>query len=114
MINYAALLKNSDFYFLQRTRASGQWCSRDSVPPFVPLAEAHEGLNLELWSHAGTYGRTLEQQGGDLVEGAVGATPEELAAHARDQAQPAINAADGASDLIDTQHPIIYCKFKYY
>lgn len=114
MINRAALAVGSDFYNLQRTRASGGWCSRDSVPAFVPLAEAHEGLNFELYSHTGAYSRTLDQRGGDLVEGAVGPTPEDLAARARDAALPAINAADAASELIDTEHPIPYCKFRYY
>lgn len=63
---------------------------------------------------AGAYSRTLDQRGGDLVEGAVGPTPGDLAARARDAALPAINAAEAASELIDIEHPIPYCKFRYY
>jgi hypothetical protein len=103
LISWVAAIKASEERFLVR-----------APQPRIADKGFDEGLNLELFSHAGTYGRTLEQVGGNLVEGAVGPTPGYLAAAARDAAETAINAADDASERIDTDHPIPYCNFKYF
>lgn len=54
---------------------------------------------------------------GNLVEGAVGATPDELGAAARDAAQPAEDDANEASELVDINHRIEtlnHCVFNYF
>jgi hypothetical protein len=115
-INRAALAKNSDFYKRHTTRG-GSFCPRSEVLAFLPKAIAHEGLNFEVNSHAWAYSNGLDQTIGDLVEGAVGPTPEDLAASARDAAGPAIDDANEASERIDIDHPIETlndCIFNYF
>jgi hypothetical protein len=76
------------------------------VPAFLPKVIAHEGLNFEVNSHSWAYSTTLDQTVGDLVEGAVGADPSQLAAMASQLAKPAIDKADAASALINDEHPV--------
>jgi hypothetical protein len=116
-INRAALAKNSDFYKRHANKAQGDICPRSEVTAFLPKAIAHEGVNLEVNSHAWAYGNALDQTVGDLVEGALGATPEDLAASARNAAGPAIDDANEASARVDIDHPIPTlnnCVFNYY
>jgi len=112
-INRAALTVGSAFYKLQH---SGQGhCPRSEVPAFLPKAIAHEGLNFEVNSHSWAYSTTLDQTVGELVEGAVGASPPELAARAVQLALPAIDRAGAASELIDFEHPIqMPCEFRFF
>lgn len=114
-INRAAMAGGSDFYKKQHP-AQG-YCPKSEVLAFLPKAIAHEGLNFEVNSHSWAYSTTLDQTIGDLVEGAVGAIPEELSANARDLAGPAVDKANAASGKIDDDFPVPTlnnCKFRYY
>jgi hypothetical protein len=111
----SGLTEGSDFYKKQHP---GQgYCPRSEVLALLPKATAHEGLNFEINSHSWAYSTTLDQTIGDLVEGAVGATLEELGAKARDLAAPAVDKANAASGKIDEDFPVPTlnkCKFRYY
>jgi hypothetical protein len=50
-INYVALSVGSAFYSKQPTSGPQTKCKRVDVPPFVPVAEAHEGTLLQAMSH---------------------------------------------------------------
>ena len=112
-INRAALTVGSAFYKLQHP---GQgFCPKSEVPAFLPKAIAHEGLQFQVNSHSWAYSTTLDETVGELVEGAVGATPPELGARAVQLALPAIDKADAASGLIDDEHPIqMTCNFRFF
>jgi hypothetical protein len=116
-INRAALAKNSDFYKRHTATGNDGYCPRSEVTKFLPKAIAHEGVNLEVNSHSWSYGHGLDETIGNLVEGAVGPTPQDLAASARDMAGPATDDADEASAKVDELYPIPTlnnCPFHYY
>jgi len=60
-INRIALALNSAFYNLQPTHGPASKCKQNQVLPFIPVVEAHEGLHLELNSHAETFKRKLNE-----------------------------------------------------
>jgi hypothetical protein len=121
-INRVALDANSAFYLRQRPNSAGGapgMCRRQDVVPFRPLVEAHEGLGLELLSHAGVYKSELNRLVPHATEGVVGLEAgEPLRQSALAAARSAIESAQlSARD----QHngglvpPVPYhCSFRYF
>jgi hypothetical protein len=68
-INYAALSVNSFFY--QQQPVTPYWpdeCAQQDVVPFIPVAEAHEGTQLQAKSHTYYFRHFLNQLTVPLVE----------------------------------------------
>jgi hypothetical protein len=118
-INRVALAVNSDFYLRQpKNNAPAGKCTRADVLPFVPLAEAHEGLTLGPNSHAGVFRRELNNGVPQATEGVAALNDLSLLQTKVDQAaQSGIQSAATLSlDQINggTVPPIPYCTFKFY
>lgn len=118
-INRVALRVNSDFYLRQpRNNPPAGRCRRADVMPFLPLAEAHEGLTLAPNSHAGVFRRELNNGVPEATEAVSALNDLSLLQTKVDQAaQPGIqNAATLSLDQVNggTVPPIPYCTFRYF
>ena len=120
-INRVALQVNSDFYNLQPAIAKGKFCGKPDVAPFLPLAEAHEGLGNPppINSHAGVLRDELNKQVPQAAEDAVALDQASLElvvaqkvragiASAKLKSQDAPPAGQGIVSAIQ------YCEFKYF
>jgi hypothetical protein len=117
-INRIALALNSAFYNLQPKSGGGGKCLRKDVLPFIPVVEAHEGLNLELNSHAETFKRKLNELVPQKTESVVINGNEDLITKTEIAAQASIDEAKlAAKDVAEggTVPPAQYhCLFKYF
>ncbi len=126
-VNYAALQVGSAFYNNQPTKRKNRGgnlrpiCAQADVMPFLPKAEAHEGVNLEANSHAGIFRTTLNQQVPQMTEGVVALNDiAKLNENAQTAAQPGINTAiirsrDAPPESNGTVPAIsVTCEFKWF
>jgi hypothetical protein len=118
-MNRIALSSGSAFYFRQPAHSNDpNKCTRSQVVPFLPLAEAHEGLTLSPTSHAGVFRNELNRLVPQAVEHVVALNNiTQFINRVDSAAAPGIAAAHNASrDQINggTVPPVVYCKFKYF
>jgi hypothetical protein len=121
-INRVALANNSQFYLRQRPdQAPPQTgvCKRSDVEPFLPLVEAHEGLQLQTLSHAAVYRGELNARVPGATEAVVGlSTSLTLLDMIQSIAQSGIDSAEArARDQHNggTVPPVPYhCLFRYF
>jgi len=120
-INRVALSLGSQFYVRQRPDRAPPLqgvCQRADVLPFLPLVEAHEGLNFESLSHAGVYRSELNRLVPQATESIVGlGTTLELLELIQSLAQSRIDSAQAlARDSINggLVPPVPYCDFRYF
>lgn len=119
-----ALAEFSDFWYRQpknRQYRPNQLptCSRADVVPFVPLAEAHEGLHAEPGSHTGVFRTELNRQVPQATESVVALNDLSLLFDKADAAaQPAITSAQQLArdqNQGGTVPPIqVDCYFKFF
>lgn len=113
-INRAAMSVGSYWYNLQpAAHARKGYCTQADVLPFIPHVEAHEGLGVEVNSHAWAFRNTLNSQVPPAEEAVTGWGFTELQDSAQARLQVPLAAAHLASEQIDITNPIEYCKFKY-
>jgi hypothetical protein len=114
-INRAALSVGSAFYLLQPAAHPRRgFCQQSDVVPFTPVAEAHEGLQVEVNSHAWAFINKLNSTAPMATEPATGWDYFDLVRHADSLVQGPLAAARAAAAKIDTTNPITYsCTFKY-
>lgn len=118
-INRVALKIQSDFHRRQpKNNPPPGRCRRADVMPFLPLAEAHEGLTLAPDSHAGVFRRELNNGVPEATEAVVSLNDLSLLQTKVDQAaqQGIQNAAALSRDQSNggTVPPIPYCNFRYF
>jgi hypothetical protein len=119
-INRIALALNSDFYLRQPKNGGPPGkCLQSQVLPFIPVVEAHEGLQLQVNSHAETFKRKMNELVPQVTEPVVIVGFEsDLIDKTTIVATPAIDQAKLiASDVANggTVPPASYpCTFKYF
>lgn len=87
--------------------------------PFLPIAERHEGVNLEPDSHAGTLRRELNQQVPGRTEAVVALNDVGvLTSNAQTAAQPGINTALLRTNEVSKGGTVpdipVSCEFKWF
>jgi hypothetical protein len=119
-INRIAMAVNSDWYKLQpKNGAPPGICNQSKVLPFIPVVEAHEGLQLQLGSHAEVFKRKMNELVPQVTESVVILGFEsDLIDKTTVAATPAFNQAvliAGDTHSGGTVPPAPYpCTFKYF
>jgi hypothetical protein len=113
-INRLALSVGSAFYNLQpASHPRRGYCKRSDVLPFIPVAGAHEGLQVEVNSHAWAFRNELNRLVPAVEEAVIGYDYFDLVQKAEAALQSPLTSARQASSNIDITNPIVYCTFKY-